>query len=271
MIAALKEDKEPFLEQYPLVRVEYLQRLQEEMGAPLAPQLLAPSEAERIARARSAYKMLRAAYEPPSAPEVALIPDLILATEEELEQAISQIAAQKGKLVPALIALLQAHDFYDILFPGFGQAPARAARCLGTIGDERALKPLFEALGLGDFDNEESILQALGAMPNVAVPFLLKVVHSQPITQDNIRAAMALSTFSEDSAIAEGSLQVLSHIDCNRHSLLATYLILNCAALQDPKLRAQFVQVCRTASLSPELQPDFERICRGWDLPPKKG
>ena len=74
--------------------------------------------------------------------------------------------------MPALIDLLRNEDFYDPLFPGYGEAPVLAAKCLGLIGDKRAIISLFEAIGEGDFFNEDIILDALHVIGNPARDFL---------------------------------------------------------------------------------------------------
>ena len=75
--------------------------------------------------------------------------------------------------MPALIDIITSEKFYQPLSPGYGEAPALAARCLGLIGDERAIRPLFEALGREDFFMEEAIYSALSTTGDSAKEFLL--------------------------------------------------------------------------------------------------
>ena len=58
-----------------------------------------------------------------------------------------------------------------------GKLPLLAARCLGLIRDERAIRPLFGALGREDFFMEEAIFDALALIGDKAKEFLLNALN----------------------------------------------------------------------------------------------
>src|SRR5262249_53231399 len=142
-----------------------------------------------------------------------LIANLILAEEEEVEFAMEAVVAEKTAIVPSLISLLRNEEFHDPLFPGYGLAPILAAQCLGQIGDQRAIISLFETIGEFDFFDEEVSLKALSIIGEPAKQFLLRVLHSRPVTVDNEKAAIALLAFKDDPEVASRCLQLLKEID----------------------------------------------------------
>lgn len=221
-----------------LSRIEALQQIEQQTGKNLAPLMLSGVEAEQVGEALQAYRELRNLYESKKPNKLALlIADLIL-SEEEQEKAIEAVVAEKGAIVPLLIDLMRSDRFSDPLFPGYGEAPVLAAKCLARIGDKRAMIALFEMLGEGDFFNETTVLEAIRAIGEPAKQFLLKVLRGRPLNEDNERAALGLFCFKDDPQVALACFQLLKDIDLSKHPILAEYLVLNCETLPEPEKQA---------------------------------
>lgn len=256
---------------FELTRISALDEIEKRIKQNLAPLLLSGADAEKVARAKEAYKKLRSVYEqkkPSSSSKPnfpLLIANLILSEEESPEEEIAAIVAQKGAIVPALIDLLRSEDYSDPLFPGYGLAPNLAVKCLGLIGDKRAIIALFETIGEGDFFSEDMALDALKAIGAPAKEFLLRVLHGQPITYDNERAAIALSRFRNDPEVAMRCLEMLKTLDLKKHFLLADYLVLVCEGLSNPEERKEFHRLAELATTPPALQRDIQAMVKEWN------
>lgn len=247
-------------------RIIELAKHEEHLGQNLAALTLSAREAEEIAEALSSYKKLKSLYfsKSPKGQLPLLIANLILSEEEEPESEIRAIVEQKSAIVPLLIDLIRSEDMYNPLFPGYGQAPALAARCLGQIGDKRAIIALFEAIGKGDFFDDDMALQALKLIGEPAKNFLLTVLQGKPINEDNERAAIAILSFKDDPQVAEICFQVLKGLNLSKELYLATYLILACEGLKGSPLEQEFTQFGQNPSIPSELKNDFKAILHLW-------
>lgn len=247
-------------------RIEELAKIEESSGENLAGVLLSGADADRVARAREAYRKLRSAIDLANGKptHASLLAELILTEEEEMEQEMQAILAAGPSIVPALIQLIQSDEYYDALFPGYGMAPSLAAHCLGKLGDERSIKALFESLGHGDFFHEDTICHALQEIGEPAKQFLLKVLHSRPLNDDNERAALALGYFSSDSAVAKACLEELQDKAVLGCEPLATYLVLACGGLESPQDRKTLQSLAASQEISSSLRRDIETIAKGW-------
>lgn len=252
--------------EFDLERIHALAKIEKEMKADLAPVLLSGAQAEKVAEAKNAYKKLRALYEKPKAEKkyMLLIADLILSEESEPQKEIEAIVAEKGAIVPALIELLKAEEYYDNLFPGYGLAPTLAAHCLGLIGDKRAIISLFEAIGQGDFFDEDVALKALKGIGNPAKEFLLKVVHGRPLNEDNEKAAIALIAFKEDEEVSKVCLDMLKDPAVRKDIPLSTYLILACEGLKAENDRKAFLDLAKDQTTSKMLFQDIQAVSKTW-------
>lgn len=172
---------------FELSRIERLATMEEQIKQNLAALFLESHEVQKVADAREAYQNLRAIYgiKKPKTPYPQLIADLILSEDEEAAAEIAAIVEHKDKIVSHLIELLRNEALYDPLFPGYGQAPFLAVKCLEMIGDKRAIISLFEALGHSDFFGDDQIVKALKAIGKPAQEFLLHVVKGKPLNEDN--------------------------------------------------------------------------------------
>lgn len=251
--------------EFSLDRIERLAKLEKELNQNLAAQCLSGAEMQKVAEVRTIYKQLRSLYEieKEKSKHPRLIADLILSESEDAEEEVSAIVAEKGAIVPALLELLRNESFYDPLFPGYGQAPILAAKCLGEIGDKRAIITLFEAIGQSDFFSDDMILSALAHIGEHAKEFLLRVVKGRPLNEDNEKAAIGLLAFRDDEKVAEACLELLEQADIQKDQCLSTYLILVCEGLKDGEKRKAFQSL--GARLPSALQLDVKTVVRNWN------
>lgn len=248
-------------------RIAELAEEEKRSGQNLAALLLGIDEADEIRKAREAYKKLKQLYDvkSPKNPFPKLIADLILSEAEEPEEEIAAIVAQKGTIVPSLIDLIRSEDMYNPIYPGYGKAPFLAARCLGQIGDRRAIIALFESIGRGDFFEDDIALNALKAIGSPAKEFLLKVLHGKPLTEDNERAAIALIAFKDDEEVAQKSFALLKALDLKKELSLATYLVLASEGLQGKVEREEFENFAKRQDLPKELKNDCGAVLKAWN------
>lgn len=247
-------------------RLEELTFKEIEEGRDLAKDFLTAADFEEIKKAQEAYEKLRKIYSAKAAknPFPKLIASLILSEEVEPEQDILAIVDQKSAIVPYLIDLLKTEEMYNPLYPGYGQAPFLAARCLGLIGDKRALIALFELIGQGDFFDDELAINAIKAIGEPAKQFLLKVLRAKPINEDNERAAIALIPFKDDPEVSKACFAMLKELDLKKDAFLATYLILACEKLKNLPEQKDFEDFAKKNSIPRELKNDFESIFHIW-------
>ncbi len=253
--------------EFQIKRIEELKTLEGSMQDNLAALLLSGAEAEEVGRAKDVYKKLRDLYEEGSANAKIprLIADLILSEEPEAEREIEALIAEGKKSIPFLLDLLRSEDFHDPLFPGYGQAPFLAAKCLGLIGEEKAIVSLFENIGRGDFENEKMVIRALRNVGDPAKNFLLKILSHKPYGEDNERAVLALLEFQGDPHAAEACLNLLDDEDIFTHNSLATYLILACEGLKDPAQREKFAALLEKSSIPASFKQDIQAVMNSWE------
>lgn len=250
---------------FTIEKIEKLEQLEKEMKQNLAGLFLSAAEAQKVADVRDIYKQLRALYAFKNSESVLpqLIADLVLSESEDAEEEIQAIVAQKGASVPFLIDLLRNEQFYDPLFPGYGQAPVLAARCLGRIGDKRAIISLFEAIGQSDFFSDDIILDALKQIGEPAKVFLMKVAAGKPYNEDNEKAAIALLAFKDDPEVAEHCLQLLKEDLVVKDPCLSTYLLLGCEGLATEDSRQAFKALL--PRLNATQKRDADIVIKSWD------
>lgn len=266
MLDYYKKEGKGIQSEFDLPRIERLALLEEQLKENIAALFLVAQEIQKVADSRAAYQKLRAIYDIQKLknPVPRLIADLILAEEEEPEDEISAVVAEKDKIVPALIDLLRSEELYDPLFPGYGQAPFLAAQCLGRIGDKRAIISLFEALGQGDFFADDQIVKALKTVGRPARDFLLQVLNGKPVNQDNEKAAIALIAFKEDEETANFCFDMLQNPDVQRDPCLLTYLVLTCEGLKDPIRRQALNVMSKDTRLPSLLREDIKGVMQEW-------
>lgn len=253
-------------EEFTLDKIIALADMERQMGTNLASLVLSGPDAEKVAKSKTAYKNLRSLYENPTKDKkyALLIADLILSEEELPEKEIEAIVAEKGAIVRSLIELLRSEDYYDPLMPGYGKAPLLAAKCLGLIGDKRAIIALFEALGEGDFFDETIELEALKAIGEPAKEFLLNVVRARPLNDDNEKAAIALIQFKDDLSVASSCFQLLQVEDVKKNPILATYLVMACENINQTEFRQDFIKMSDDPTVDKMLRLDMKALIKEW-------
>lgn len=243
-------------------RIAELAEIEKSSGKNLAAMLLSGADAEKIQRIRALYKDLRSLYENPdkSNPIPLLIADLILTEDENTENIINSFLPYKMSATSALVEVLRNLDLHDPLFPGYGFAPELAAECLAKIGDRRAIIALFEAIGDGDFFQDEGILYALKTIGTPAKEFLLKVLRSKPINEDNERAAIALECFKGDREVGAVALELLKCSEVLKDLAFATYVVFLCEGLPENEFKAPLQELLSQGSLPKELIQDIKVV-----------
>lgn len=263
MLSYYLKDGKGVYDDFSIPRIEMLAAYEKTTGQNLAPILLTGPEIERIALSKEAYKQLRKVYDKKDL-HSKLIADLILSEDENPEKEVAAIVREKKAIVPSLLNLVRSEDFYDPLFPGYGKAPLMAAQCLGMIGDSSAIIALFESIGKGDFFDDDISLNALKAIGQPAKAFLLKVLQSKPINEDNERAAIALLAFKADPEIAKVCFHLLKNIDLKKELPFATYLILGCEGLDESTDRTEFEKLLHNPDFPKDLKVDLQTVITEW-------
>ena len=245
-------------------RIVELAELEKSSGENMAAVMLTAADAEKIHKIRETYKTLRDVYEvkEKSNPIPTLIADLILSEEIHPETEIKAFLPYKQSSVTALMDLLKNPDFYDPLFPGYGYAPEHAAEILAHIGDRRAIIALFEAIGEGDFFNDEGILRALKAIGEPAKEFLLKVLQGRPFNEDNEKAAIALENFKGDETVGNTALELLQDPAVLKDHIFSTYLVFLCEDLPQHPYKEKLLAVAKVPNLSKELLRDIQVVAK---------
>ncbi len=251
---------------FEVARMNYLKAVEEETGENLAPMLLSGVDAEKIARSRDKYKTLRAIYEKGTGSEryPTLIADLILSEEEEPTSEIEEIVREEKKIIPFLLDLLKSEEFQDSLFPGYGHAPALAAKCLGKLGDEKVVFSLFQEADKEDFEDEQMIIRALYEIGAPTKEFLLKVIQQKPYGVENERAALVLMQFLGDIDIQRVAVSLLEDPDLLERDVLTSYALLLLEDLSDPELQERARRVLETDFFPKDLESDKQAILRSW-------
>lgn len=245
-----------------LERIQQLAELEKTSGENLASTLLSGSDAEKIQRIRDLYKNLREIYDKPEDgnPIPKLIADLILSEDINSEAIAESFLPYKLSATQALVDLLKNLDFYDPLFPGYGFAPEIAVECLAKIGDKRAIIALFEAIGDGDFFHDEGVLHALKAIGEPAKEFLLRVLKSRPLNEDNEKAAIALECFKGDISVGETAIDLLQSPDVLQDPVLSTYLVYLCEGLPLNVFKKPLELLSEKSGISKDLIRDIRTV-----------
>ncbi len=249
---------------FDIEQIEYLQKIELDHKQNLAEVYLPDAAKDSIEESKRIYHQLREVYDQKGEK---LISDLILSEEHHPEKEIQALVEQGKDSVTALIHLISSRVFYDPLYPGYGRSPIFAAKCLAKIQDERAIPPLFEALGQENFFTDEEIILALVSFGNRSKSFLIKRLKQEPLSKDNEYAAIALSGFSEDDEIATAALEVLEKETTLKHPLFAGYLIFACSDLTKGSLQERFTHVSKTNGLSKSIQDEMMVVIKNWKKP----
>lgn len=247
-------------------RIKYLQQLEKEGNNNLSAQFLSAWEIEKVARGKELYKDLREVSE--SDTEEARIPKLIanlIFSEDEEPVAEIEAIVNEGELASSFLCdLLRSDIFSDALSPGYGLAPHHAAQCLGKIASPDAIRALFESIGRSDFHTESCVNDALAAIGEEAEKFLQKILVSQPITNDNEKAATALSRFAPNEKTAQLALSQIQNPDLRKQNILASHLVFLCEGLRQEDDREQFQGLLKEPGIDEMVLADMRCVITLW-------
>ncbi|MCP5506667.1 MAG: HEAT repeat domain-containing protein [Chlamydiales bacterium] len=242
-----------------------LQSLEKEMGDNLSEVYLPEAAQDQVSASRKMYQDLRDVYDDPKAPKAShLLSDLILSEDELPEKEIQAIVEEGKDIVPTLIYLLSSPTFYEPMNPGYGRSPIFAAKCLAEIQDDRAIPPLFEALGQDNFFTDEEIIKALASFGDRSKNFLIQRLKSEPFSNDNEYAAIALSGFTDDRDIALASLEVLEKEETLKKPLFSSYLVFACSSLTKASEQERFTALTKRENLPKTILEEMKIVIRNW-------
>ena len=261
MLEYYEQDGVGVMPDFDIEQIEHLQKIEIDHKQNLAETYLPDAAKDSVEESKMIYHQLREVYDQKGEK---LISDLILSEEHHPENEIQALVDQGKDSVPALIHLISSRVFYDPLYPGYGRSPIFAAKCLGKIQDERAIPPLFEALGQENFFTDEEIILALASFGNRSKSFLIKRLKQEPLSKDNEYAAIALSGFPEDDEIATAALEVLEREATLKRPLFASYLIFACSDLTKSSLQERFIRVSKMKDLSKSIQDEMMVVIKNW-------
>jgi hypothetical protein len=160
--------------------------------------------------------------------------------------------------------VIRSLEAYDPLFPGYGYAPCFAIICLGKIKDPQTLPSLFECFGKEAVFGEEVLLDAFQEMGDEAKNFLLKILKSRPLNQDNIHAAFALTAFPESEEMAFNAFKELQDPKVRINPLLASYLLCHCDFLKNTPYKQAFLAFSEDPNLPAPFKKEIHEITRDW-------
>jgi hypothetical protein len=247
-------------------RIHDLYKIEQTYKMNLKEHLLSEDQRVRVVQAQQAYQKLKQMFEVsqnPNSPALKLA-DLLLSEEENPVNEINQVVAFKNELLNDLLQIFATDAFYDSLFPGYGYAPELVARCLGLIGSELAIEPLFSRIAQVDFYIEDVILEALKNIGEPAKQFLMKIIQQAPISESNERAAVALIHFRQDLEVARLSLKLMKEPSVRANHTLMGYLIVISEGLKGTE-EAKFFQALKDDTSLPKLlRDDIEEVTRHW-------
>ncbi len=266
MIDYYSKDGKGVQDDFSIEHINELYAYEQKLGEDLSSKFLSEYDLKEIELAKSKYFTLRGFYDKQNQDNKIprLIADLILSEEEPPIKEVEALLKEGKKAVEALIELATNRDFYQPLYPGYGFAPLLAIRCLGHIGDIRAIKPLFEMIGIVDFEAEEALIDAFSVMGEQAKDFLVKMLKSTPPTKDNERAIVILLSFPANSEIGEACLKLLENIDITAHLTLANYLVCGCAGITDLMQRERFILLSHHEAWPSEIKNEIHAIIKSW-------
>jgi len=198
--------------------------------------LLNEGDCQDIEKFRSLYKKLLSA----NSGIAQMIANLVLSEDEERPLEIEALASSGETTLKWLIRLIEEEDFYSELSPGYGLAPLYATECLGQIASPKSIPAIFEAAD----KNMEGAITALMKIGLPACQFLLKIIEHKTTDNDFNKAALILSNFPNDKAIAQKSFLAASKIDPAKDSLALFYLSL-CWGELDHKYSSEAKQILK--------------------------
>jgi len=252
--------------EFEIERIEYLQKVEKELGQDLAKTLLSDLEKDQVTRSLEAYAHLKEVYQEGNKSTLAerLLSDLFLIEDGEGKEEIAHVLEQKEKMVGGLIRMIDSAQAFDPLFPGYGYAPYFAIICLGKMGDPKAIKPLFSLLEKEFVFDEYVVTEALHQIGESAKQFLLDMTQTRPVTKENADAAFALCAFEAESAICKNAFEQLKSEEAQTHPLFVAYLLCNLDNAEAAPLKEEVLAWANDSETPKKLQKEVLEITSKW-------
>lgn len=248
---------------FEISRIKKLLQEEERLSINLSDSLLPDAAKHSCEMAKEMYFSLREVYEDKNSKELqVLISDLILSEDEHPTKEIEALVAYGKPALKPLIDLLHTDKLYDPLFPGYGRSPIFAAEVLAKIQDEKAIAPLFGALGQENFFTDEAMITALASFGKKAEAFLLSQMEMRPFSKDNEHAAIVLTSMPESEAVAKSCLKLLKEKDVRNNESFANYLILGCSGLKTSSEKEEFKSLAK--DLPGYIKSEMHLIAKSW-------
>lgn len=245
-------------------RLYELQSLEQELDQNLAELFLVEEHYDIIQDSLHLYNQLKELYQSNAQEQELAVADLILSENEDPEEEIDRIVKCGEKALPLLIELIQNEKLKNSLYPGYGRAPVHAARCLGMIGSEKAIRPLFEMLGSFDSFDEQEAISALRNLGEKSCLFLLKILEGQPITEDNERAAYALTHFSEREEVGKTAAALLQRPEILAFPSFSQSLVLLTEKVRDKTLQNNLLALADSPKCPQEVKEEILFFSKQW-------
>lgn len=248
---------------FELSRIEELQAIERSLGTSLAEHLLPPQAMEQVKLSKKLYHDLRQVYSAGDKTLGAKLSDLILTEKELPMEEIQAILKFSTSCFEPLCQLVTNPNLYDPLFPGYGRTPIFAAMALENLQDQRALPYLFSALGQENFFTDDAIIRAIVSFKEEGKNFLLKRLVQEPITKENLHAAMALTTLEDDETVAKVALGMFEREKVRKNENFMRYLIFACSGLKHESDRMKFIEY-RSHLPSQVMQKEMDIVIKNW-------
>ena len=250
---------------FELGEIEKLYALEKKLGKNLSKLYLNEISQEIVRSVKDMYAKFRQVYEKTNPdPSSVLISDLILSEEDYPKKTIDAILKEKETMYPLILPLLSAEYFYNPLYPGYGRVPALAADILKSMQNPDAISHLFGALGEDNFFTDDAIISALVSFGEKTLNFLKPKLKSTPFSSDNERAAVVLSSFPEEQAIADIALDLLENPETLSKPMFASYLIFACSALEERVKQQRLKTIADKKGLLPELKSELDIVIKNF-------
>lgn len=246
-------------------RIKKIQEVERQNGGDIRNQILSDHEKKQVEDARTAYLQLREIYEKKEATDLEkAYVDLVLCEDEDPEEVIDQIASF-DEASELLLQTIESEKYYNPLFPGYGHAPALAARALGKIGDSKAVIPLFEALGIGHPETEDAICSALAAIGKPSKEFILSQLQKRPLNRKKEHAIIVASTHFADEEVAKACLGILLDGEVEKQAEVIPYLLTSCTPLQSAKDRQLLLKLVEENEVYSQFDDDIKFLKGCWN------
>ncbi len=244
--------------------IEYLEKIEKKIQQNLAPLILSANEAERIYKSRLMYENLKKVYflkNKNNNEKSKILADLLLIEFFPFDKEVNAVIQLKDDIIPDLLNIINNPNFYDPVFPGFGEIPKIAIECLSKINNPKVIPHIFSLLGKENLSDDD-LSFFLSQFNENAKKFFFKILISLPITKDHSIAAFCLTRFNDLETIK--FCEELLYIPEYHKDPLLLYYLIN-IVIQNPNSNLiQYIQEKIYKKLPKNLQKEIDLIVRDW-------